>query len=87
MKVYKVYKVKQIEIEPRYLLPDEAGKYIGMTSDNLRILRRHKVGPPYISVSDKKILYDVADLDKWLETKKVFTGAFDAFVECFGAPK
>jgi hypothetical protein len=82
--VYKVYEVKGIKIEKRYLVPEEASRYVGISIDRLKRLRSLNIGPPFIPLSDKKILYDVTDLDKWLETKKVFTGAFDAFVECFG---
>jgi hypothetical protein len=48
----------------------DAAQYIGMSVPYLRLSRMNGGGPPYLKIS-RAVRYDLRDLDKWLETKKV----------------
>ncbi len=47
----------------------EAAGYVGVTFRYLEKLRTAGGGPRFIKLA-RKILYDTADLDRWLESKK-----------------
>ena len=47
----------------------EAAKYVGLSKSTLDKLRVFGGGPRYIKALSK-ILYDVADLDAWLNARK-----------------
>ena len=56
---------------PKQRIPEkEAAPYIGMSEMYLRVARMKGGGPPYLKIG-RAVRYDVRDLDKWLETKKV----------------
>jgi len=48
----------------------EAAPYIGMSKMYLRISRMRGDGPPYLKIG-RAVRYDVRDLDKWLESKRI----------------
>jgi|WetSurMetagenome_2_1015567.scaffolds.fasta_scaffold61484_2 hypothetical protein len=48
----------------------DAAAYIGMSVPYLRLSRCNGGGPPYLRMG-RAIRYDISDLDKWLETKRV----------------
>lgn len=79
-----VYKVDASPIRPRYIVDNDAAKYLSMHTDVLKKLRQRKLGPPYIYYSSRKVLYDIQDLDAWLAQFKVDTKTYDAFKACFG---
>jgi predicted DNA-binding transcriptional regulator AlpA len=47
----------------------DAADYVGVSKSTLEKLRTAGGGPRYIKLS-KKVLYDVEDLDRWLESRK-----------------
>jgi len=60
------------------LKPSEAAKRIRMNKETLRLLRKVGEGPPYIQISSKIILYDAADLEAWIESKRRNHGTLQA---------
>jgi hypothetical protein len=55
---------------PRRLPPAAAGEYLGGISEHTMAHWRCKGGGPRFIDTGRRIFYDVADLDAWLETKK-----------------
>ncbi len=51
----------------KYLRPVQAAEYVGLSSSTLAKLRVTGQGPGYVKVGAKMILYDIRDLDAWLE--------------------
>jgi predicted DNA-binding transcriptional regulator AlpA len=49
----------------------DAGPYIGYSTHALRKWRREGTGPAYLQVGSRSIRYRVADLDNWLEQRRV----------------
>lgn len=61
----------QNENPPKQRIPEkEAAPYIGMSKMYLRISRMRGDGPPYLKIG-RAVRYDVRDLDRWLESKRV----------------
>jgi predicted DNA-binding transcriptional regulator AlpA len=57
--------------QPKQRIPEkEAAPYIGMSTMFLRISRMRGDGPPYLKIG-RSVRYDTADLDRWLESKRV----------------
>ena len=54
-----------------------AALYIGVSKSFLDQLRIRGGGPPYIKIG-QKVLYDVRDLDRWIEERK-FKSTADEF--------
>lgn len=52
----------------KYMSPQEAATYCGVSAKTLEGWRRQGIGPPYIKVSRKLIKYNVNALDLWLES-------------------
>jgi predicted DNA-binding transcriptional regulator AlpA len=48
----------------------DAAKYIGMSRPWLRLSRMKGNGPPHLKIS-RAVRYDIRDLDKWLESKRI----------------
>ena len=58
----------------RYLNTDQAAEYLGVSSATLIDWRIKELGPIY-SKSVRKVIYDVRDIDEWVEAgKRRFTG-------------
>jgi len=53
----------------RWLRPRPAAEYIGHSESRLAKLRLYGGGPPFVK-SGRTVLYDVNDLDSWLESLK-----------------
>ena len=65
---------------PRYLGPDDAARYLGLSPRTLQRMRVTGEGPPYAKVR-RRVIYDRLDLDDWTaKRKRRFTG------EEIGAP-
>ena len=45
----------------------EAAKYVGVAKSTLDHLRTAGGGPHYRKIGGRKIIYETADLDKWIE--------------------
>ena len=54
--------------------PQEAADYIGVSKGYLDRLRTAGGGPRFIKLG-KKVLYDIADIDRWIESKKQISTA------------
>ena len=56
---------------PQYRIREKpAAKYIGMSVPFLRLGRMRGDGPPYLKIG-RAVRYDVRDLDRWLESRRV----------------
>jgi hypothetical protein len=53
----------------RRLTTEEAAEYLRMSPLTLRTLRHRGGGPPYMKPA-RKVFYDTADLDHWIEDSK-----------------
>lgn len=61
-------------MHPERLTHLEAAEYLGITGSTLNVWRctgRHQI--PYYKIGSK-VLYEKADLDAWLSSRKVSTG-------------
>jgi hypothetical protein len=56
----------------RLLTTRQTAEFLNTTTGELANLRHHGRGPTYIKIS-RKILYDMEDLELWLERHKVET--------------
>lgn len=56
-------------ILPRYLSPEDAAKYLGMSHRSIERWRQQGYGPPF-SVFERAVRYDVLELDKWMAEKQ-----------------
>jgi hypothetical protein len=56
---------------PRRLRRRSAAEYLGVTPGFLEKAAVTGNGPPYLRISAKLVLYDRADLDAWLASKRV----------------
>lgn len=52
----------------------QAAQYIGVASQTLCNLRHLRKGPDYIKIG-RKVLYDIRDLDHFLESNRVILSA------------
>lgn len=58
----------------RYLNTKQAAEYLGMSPKTLINMRITGKGPRYSKVS-RRVIYDIADVDRWIvENKRRFTG-------------
>lgn len=48
---------------------EEAAKYVGLSVSFMNVKRVRGDGPPYIKLG-RRVVYDRADLDLWLESRK-----------------
>ena len=59
---------------PRYLDTGQAGEYLGISPSTLNRMRVTGEGPRY-SKAGRRVIYDIEDLDAWVEERKRrFTG-------------
>ena len=59
---------------PRYLGPEEAGAYLGVSPKTLQRMRVTGEGPLYVKAR-RRVIYDRLDLDDWAgKRKRRFTG-------------
>ena len=59
---------------PRYLGPEAAAVYVGLSPRTLQRMRVTGEGPRYVKVR-RRVIYDRLDLDDWVaERKRRFTG-------------
>ncbi|MDE0407757.1 MAG: helix-turn-helix domain-containing protein [Alphaproteobacteria bacterium] len=70
------------ETRPRYLDTKQAAAYLGLSPKTLVKMRVTGGGPRYAKVG-RRVIYDVADLDSWVEKRKRrFTGESDGDCPC-----
>lgn len=61
-------------VEPRYLDTVQAADYLGLSPSTLSRMRVTGGGPRY-SKAGRRVIYDLRDLDSWVEERKRrFTG-------------
>ncbi len=48
----------------------EAAKYLGISAGTLRRHRWQRTGPPYVKLG-ARVIYDQAELDRWIESNTV----------------
>ena len=59
---------------PRYLGPEDAAEYLGLSPKTLQRMRVTGEGPAYVKVR-RRVIYDRLDLDDWAaKRKRRFTG-------------
>ncbi|MDE0408899.1 MAG: helix-turn-helix domain-containing protein [Alphaproteobacteria bacterium] len=72
---------------PRYLGPEEAGAYLGLSPKTLQRMRVTGEGPPYVKAR-RRVIYDRLDLDEWTaKRKRRFTGEEIEDPEADGNPE
>jgi predicted DNA-binding transcriptional regulator AlpA len=49
---------------------ERASEYVGLAKSTLAKMRMCGEGPPFIKAGPRIVLYDRADLDAWLESRK-----------------
>jgi hypothetical protein len=57
--------------KPRYLRTPGAAIHIGAAAQTLERWRIEGIGPPFVRLSPKLVVYDLADLDAWCAARKV----------------
>lgn len=60
----------EIKYGSRFLNTSQAAKYINLSPQTLHNFRHLRRGPDYIKAG-KKVLYDIQDLDGYLESRKI----------------
>lgn len=60
--------------ERKYLTAADAAQYVGYTTNTLAQYRCRKIGPSYLKVRGR-VLYAIADLDKWIESHRLYDEA------------
>lgn len=54
----------------RRLNVDEAARHTGLSASSLNKLRMTGAGPRFIRLSPRRVVYDTADLDEWLASRR-----------------
>lgn len=70
-------RVRRRPVSATRLSEIQAANHVGMSESFLRKLRREGRGPTYLKIGGA-IRYDVADLDRWIDTCRVRGEADDA---------
>ena len=55
----------------RILRTPKAAEYLGISESWLEKKRLEGGGPPYIKLGHRAVGYDIDDLDRWLESRRV----------------
>ncbi|MHB8790142.1 MAG: helix-turn-helix transcriptional regulator [Desulfobulbaceae bacterium] len=63
--------LNQIYDEIKALNTSLAAKYLGVSEGYLRKLRSLGEGPTYTKVGNKRVIYQIRDLDQYLDTCRV----------------
>ena len=80
-------------LSPRALRTVDAARYLGISASLLRKLRQRgpddpgEPGPSYIRLSRQLIIYELAELDSWLEGRRVLPRISTADAYSLGPPK
>lgn len=53
------------------LRPPAAADYLGLSASTLAKMRVRGDGPPYSKAGSRIVVYDINDLDQWLDARKV----------------
>jgi len=61
--------LEQRDMRPRLLTLEQAGIYLGRTTEAVRSLHRSDAFP--VVRADTRVMLDVEDLDRWIEQNKV----------------
>ena len=56
-------------LRPRALRTPQAAEYVGLSPHTLENLRSDGTGPRFFKIG-RVVVYDVADLDSWLEAQR-----------------
>ena len=54
----------------RFLRPIQVADYTGLSTSTLAKMRLRGDGPPYSKAGPRAVVYDIADVDTWLEERK-----------------
>jgi predicted DNA-binding transcriptional regulator AlpA len=57
-------------MQTKNLRAPAAAEYLGMSLSTLAKMRLRGDGPIYMKAGPRVVLYDLADLDAWLDTRK-----------------
>lgn len=60
-------------MEPKYLTPKKLAELLDTTPGALANMRWRGEGPPFIKVSKKKILYNLSEVERYLERHTIKT--------------
>lgn len=57
-------------MDRKYMSPDEAAMLLGVGRSTLAKLRMTGGGPAYLKLSPRKVVYEIAELDRWAATHR-----------------
>lgn len=57
-------------IQPSKLRPKAAAAYLGLSASTLAKMRLRGDGPRYAKAGARIVLYDLSDLENWVEARK-----------------
>ncbi len=57
-------------MKKNYLRPNKAAKYMQLSMSTLAKMRMRGDGPAYTKAGQKMVLYELADLNVWLEERE-----------------
>jgi hypothetical protein len=73
----QIYEEFLVDVIDRLLSTEDAARYIGVSKHTLLHWRHIHCGPDHIELSPCNLKYRVADLESWLEARKVRNSAND----------
>lgn len=61
-------------IEKRLFTRKETAQYLSVANVTLETWAREGIGPKWFKIGPKRVVYDRADIDAWVEESKVSAG-------------
>jgi len=69
-------------LQKEYLLTPDAARFLSLSAITLKSwrwrsrLEHRRIGPPYIKVGLHRVVYRLADLQRWMKTQELHTRKF-----------
>ena len=57
-----------MDIDDRFIAPDEAARLLGIKTHTLAEWRRLKKGPEYVRINDRTVRYNLKKLRAWIDS-------------------
>jgi predicted DNA-binding transcriptional regulator AlpA len=58
-------------LEVRHINTAKAAQLTGVSKNTLRAWRARRIGPPYIAISPRRVVYSLSDIIRYLEERRV----------------
>jgi hypothetical protein len=59
-----------VENSPEFLLTQELARQLRLSDRSLELWRRSGVGPPFLRISPKRVVYRREDVEAWLSARR-----------------